>query len=411
MKERILQYWNGLSPERRQSSLKVVGVVALGIVGTMAYYATDRDEKRSAPPPPAERKITLGTDMLEDDIRAEVRQRTDEIQAQITARDSDVADIKEALSTLTDEYKRQRAAEKGKLNEPSGPSPMAAPQNAMAGLTTNRYPPRPGSTPQVGSTTNMQLPTNQVNVAMEPKFVGSIKRVEAASGAVGAEGDGKKKRTVHLSPGFMEAQLLSGVRANASKDAKNEPMVLIMRIQAPAVLPNDVRADVEGCLAFGNATGSLNTERVDVRMVSIACMSKHGRFFIEEKIKGFVVDADGIHGLSGIPVTKQGAIAGRAFLSGFVGGVGDAMSISSTTTSVSPLGATQTIDGDRALQGGIGGGIKTTGQEFQKFYVDLLRQLTPAIEVGTAKKLTVVLQEGVELEIKERENHEDESNS
>jgi hypothetical protein len=54
----------------------------------------------------------------------------------------------------------------------------------------------------------------------------------------------------------MKARLLTGIDALASRDATSNPEI-IARVQAPAVLPNEVKANLAGCFVIGNATGSL----------------------------------------------------------------------------------------------------------------------------------------------------------
>jgi conjugal transfer pilus assembly protein TraB len=53
------------------------------------------------------------------------------------------------------------------------------------------------------------------------------------------------------------------------------------------------------------------------------------------------------------------------------------------------------------LQAGAGGGISSAAQQISKFYLELARQTMPVIEVGAVRDVTLVISEGVELEIKE----------
>jgi conjugal transfer pilus assembly protein TraB len=53
------------------------------------------------------------------------------------------------------------------------------------------------------------------------------------------------------------------------------------------------------------------------------------------------------------------------------------------------------------LQAGAGQGISNAAKEISKFYLDLARQTMPVIEVGAVRDVTLVISEGVELEIKE----------
>jgi len=99
----------------------------------------------------------------------------------------------------------------------------------------------------------------------EKKIVGKIAVVSNQAAALPKD-DGKKKgRTVYLPPSFMEASLLTGFDAATSSGAKggnSEP--LLLRIQTPAVLPNDIKANLSGCFVIAEAVGRLDKERADV---------------------------------------------------------------------------------------------------------------------------------------------------
>ncbi|HLE09445.1 MAG TPA: TraB/VirB10 family protein, partial [Thermodesulfobacteriota bacterium] len=145
----------------------------------------------------------------------------------------------------------------------------------------------------------------------------------------------------------------------------------------------------------------LSDERAHARLVNLSCISKNGESVIDAPIKGFVVDSDGKIGLAGDVVTKMGALLGRSVLAGFFGGVGDAFKAASTTNSISSLGTTQTIDSNQIMQAGVGGGLSKGFGELQKFYLEMAKQTFPIVEVGSAKSVTVVIEQGVELEIKD----------
>jgi conjugal transfer pilus assembly protein TraB len=49
----------------------------------------------------------------------------------------------------------------------------------------------------------------------------------------------------------------------------------------------------------------------------------------------------------------------------------------------------------------LGTGLSQGAQTMSDFYLDLVKQTTPVIEVGAAKKVTVIVAEGKELEIRD----------
>lgn len=234
----------------------------------------------------------------------------------------------------------------------------------------------------------------------EPVVIGEIGVLSNPEAEV-IEEPKKKGRTVYLPPSFMEANLLTGFDASTSGKGKDNPEPMLLRIQTPAVLPNDVKGDVEGCFVVAEAVGRLDKERADVRLVSLSCLSKNGQAVIDEPVKGFVTDSDSKVGLSGRVVSRMGAATARAVVAGLFGGAGDWLKAASTTTSISPLGSTQTVESGDIIPYAVGGGLAEGADTLRDFYVDLVKQTTPVIEVGATKKITVVISEGKELEIRE----------
>ena len=198
----------------------------------------------------------------------------------------------------------------------------------------------------------------------------------------------------------MKARLLTGIDALASRDATSNPEPLIARVQAPAVLPNDVKANLAGCFVIGNATGSLAKERVEVQLISLSCVDFDERSVIDQPIKGFFVDTDGKKGLSGKVVTRAGAALARSFIAGTIAGVSQSVETTFGNTSTSALGTVRSLDAGDALKTGVAGGLSKSSDKLTDFYLDLARQAGPIVEVGAAKDVVVVIQEGLALEIK-----------
>ena len=178
---------------------------------------------------------------------------------------------------------------------------------------------------------------------------------------------------------------------------------MLLRVQAPAILPNEVRAALEGCFVVAHGFGSLASERIESRVVSLSCVDFEGRSVIEAPLTGILVDQDGVKGLAGHPVTKMGANMARLLAAGLVEGAADAFEQTATITSISPLGQTQTIDPDQLGRAALGNGVGRASNEITKVYVELVRQSAPVLEMGPAKDVYVFLTQGVWLEVKDYE--------
>jgi conjugal transfer pilus assembly protein TraB len=203
----------------------------------------------------------------------------------------------------------------------------------------------------------------------------------------------------------MEATLLSGLDAQTTTAGKNDPVPVLLRIKELAILPNKVRGNLKGCFVLAEGKGNLASERVEVRLVTLSCVSKKGQSVIDQPVKGYVVDEDGKAGLRGIVSAKMGSMLARSAPAGFLGGMGEAVQSSSMDLQTSPLG-TQTqvwsdTDTKNIMKGGIGGGISKSADQLEKFYLQLAEQTLPIIQVGATKTVTVVISEGINLEVKD----------
>jgi conjugal transfer pilus assembly protein TraB len=290
--------------------------------------------------------------------------------------------------------------------------PLPAPPNPAAGGRAlpfgsfGNVPPPPGV-----AATGQPYPPAQPVAPAKPDTFGEIEIVSARDMRSGKEGkeakeegaDKKKEpgERVYLPPSFMAATLLSGLDAPTSEGAKGNPAPVFIRIKDLAVLPNKVKANLKGCFVIAEGHGNLATERAELRLVSLSCLDRRDHAVIDQKIKGFVVDADGKIGLKGTVVSKMGAAVARSLIAGFFGGIGEAFRQSAATQSISALGATQIVDPSQVARAGIGGGVATAATELQKFYLELAKQTMPVIEVGATKNITVIISEGIDLGIKE----------
>jgi conjugal transfer pilus assembly protein TraB len=371
-----------------------VGAACL-LLGYGLYAASSSDAP--APAAPAASKLDMGAGLRGDSLEVKLRgdlQKVLDGQAILGDR---VTAIEEGRAP-TDSHAGAMASQDGVLE--GGPLPPALPGSVPD------YPPSPSG---IGTDGGDGLPAPPPAAPPAPppppveRQVGAIGAATtlAPKDAAGGNADSKKKnRTIYLPPGFMKARLLTGVDALASRDATSNPEPVIARVQAPAVLPNDVKANLAGCFVIGNATGSLAKERVEVQLVTLSCVDFDERSVVDQPVKGFFVDTDGKKGLSGKVVTRAGAALARSFIAGTISGIAQTVENSFGDTSTSALGTVRTLDAGDAAKSGIAGGLSKSSDKLTDFYLDLARQAGPIVEVGAAKEVVVVIQEGVTLEIK-----------
>lgn len=382
--ENLKNWWYELTSEQRTRYKKWAIIITVLTVSYIGYYLKGPTTPR-ATANVEEQILSLGSDALEQDIRASIEQRVD----------SALEQQKKMIASLQEQLKSVQEGQQLQKNQQQLANDLAnfMPKNAAAYPEASAYPPVSSSMDHLTDKAADSHEKTQGVVLGGISFTEGSQDKELATAA--------KKKTVFLPPSFMSAKLITGIDARTSHLAEAHPEPIMLRVQAPAVLPNYLKANLKGCFIVADAIGDLAKERVTVRLQSLSCLDQNGTAVINQKIAGFVTDSDGRRDMAGIVVSRAGSHLARSFAAGVIGGFGEAIQSANTVTNINPLGMTQSLKPDGVLKSGIGGGLKSATSDLQQFYLDLAKQAMPVIEVGAAKDVTVVIQEGVELEIKE----------
>ena len=414
MKTRLLSLWNKLTGSQRRM---VVWGGGICIFITLLFLGNVAMNRSNAPPPTKDarkRPVDIEPKLIE-------KSQFMESQKEIAKRDDEITSLKKQRDDIAREKSGQAVAPA--QPQTVSPAPLPGDQNSapraslpgpasMAGVpktvTGKQSFPMPPPVPQGALALPPPPPGMAAGVQAGPPEteIGDITIVSPAGTTRQGKGEGEDKKkengagAVYLPPSFMEATLLSGLDAPTTSEAKGNPVPVLLRVKTPAVLPNSVKANLKGCFVIADGKGNLATERAELLLVSLSCLDRKGQAVVDQKIKGFVVDADGKIGLRGRVVAKMGSMIARSMLAGFFGGAGDAIKASATTTAISPLGTTQTVDPKDIAMSGVGSGLSSGFKEMQKFYMELARQTMPDVEVGATKPVTLVISEGVNLDIK-----------
>ena len=414
MKNKLLTYWNGLTGNQRRLLVWGGGAALFALTFMLGSMAMNRSKASQPVRSAKQAPLSIEPKLLE-------KSQYLESQKEIAKRDDKVAELQQKLDEITREKKGDTQAVPAM--QPGAPSPVAGDtriaastqgQAQKAGSGRSVLPKQPLPPPPIPQTSSIPLPppptSSQMMAAGQPSSppeteIGDIAVVSSPGAGKQAKADpeDKKKDTtssVYLPPSFMEATLLSGLDAPTTSEAKGNPVPVLLRVKTPAVLPNSVKANLKGCFVIADGKGNLATERAELLLVSLSCLDRKGQAVVDQRVKGFVVDADGKIGLRGRVVAKMGSMIARSMLAGFFGGAGDAIKASATTLAVSPLGTTQTVDPKDIAMSGVGSGLSSGFKEIQKFYMELAKQTMPVIEVGATKPVTLVISEGINLDIK-----------
>ncbi|MBI1919717.1 MAG: TraB/VirB10 family protein [Geobacter sp.] len=413
MKNKLKAFWSRLNSKQRRD-LAIVGVGCMLICLSLLGYLVTRGKMTQPSEVMKPSALALEPKLLE-------KNQFLETQKELSQKDEELKKYKQEIEAIKAGQPIPAAhsgAIQGQGQPPlpgqpvtvaQGQGPHLIPETVSSGrkgmkvmtasspppaLPKSALPPPPPPPLPGGDPTGQSVPPVETEI-------GDIALVSSSVQPKAATEDKKKEpATLYLPPSFMEAILLSGLDAPTSSDAKGNPVPALLKVKTPAFLPNSVRADLKGCYVIADGKGNLATERAELLLVSLSCLDRKGRAVIDQKVKGFVVDQDSKIGLRGRVVAKMGSMIARSMIAGFFGGVGDVVRSSATTTAISPLGTTQTIGAADLAKAGVGNGLANGFKDIEKFYMELAHQTMPVIEVSAAKPVTLVISEGVNLEIK-----------
>lgn len=391
VKNKIKKYFEDL-PNNKKTRLKQLSiglvVVAIFYIG-ISQQQTDKQQQNSKhnARQTQEVEITQG-ELFEESVIDEVDEKLGEKDIQIESLRKQVADMSQLVQAVVEQQSQQP-----QLSDATGT------------IATN-YPSTPtNANKKYQNNYSNNYPTQEQDLQMQPQWVGSIVhepiRVDESINTTDATLAAQKKTIVKLPPGFMNGFLLTGMDAMTIEGSSDSPEPMMIRVQAPAVLPNSVKANLDGCFVIAEGYGNLATHRVDARLKSLNCINYKNRTFISENIKGYVQDMDGKRGIKGQVVHRAGALIARSMIAGAFEGIGNATTAASQITSVSAFGQTNTTNSNEMTKSALGGAISSGAKDIRGLFLQLARQSSPVIEVGSAKQISVVITQLVHLKIQE----------
>ena len=203
--------------------------------------------------------------------------------------------------------------------------------------------------------------------------------------------------------GYAEAVVMAGADASVGVASQGDPRPVLLRLTGPAYSAADkgtaAEVDLAGCTVTGAAYGDLSSEKVYVRLQTLACTGQTPGTVIETEVAGFVAGA-GKAGVRGPVVSREGALIEKAFLSGLVSGIGQGVSSAFQPQAVASGGAAAIANTGLADIGraGLGAGAASTGQKVSDYLIRRAEQYQPVIQLQAGTRVTVVFLEGAWLD-------------
>lgn len=281
-----------------------------------------------------------------------------------------------------------------------GPSAFPVQRDRLPAPTSAAYP--PGQPMGAGTVGGAALLPDAPVPALMRVAVAAIEPTPNSAGPTAPAAGARAPRHVgtFLPVGFTRAVLLGGLAAPTGGQAQSNPVPVLLRMADLSVLPNGYRAQVKDCLVIGEGYGEHSAERAYIRATLLSCVMHDGQV-LEVPIKGSVFGEDGMNGMSGRLVTKQGAILGNALLAGIASGIGQGVAQASQITTTTALGSTTTQPADTSsiLRQGFGSGVGKALDRLAQYYINLAERTFPVIEILPGRTVDIVIQQGVALDV------------
>lgn len=220
-------------------------------------------------------------------------------------------------------------------------------------------------------------------------------------------GDAPKTETINASnyvPSGTKilAVLVGAADANASVTAQSNTTPVAFTLVSDAIEPTQevngiikpVKTPLKGCSIIGSTYGDISSERAEIRLVRLSCNMADGSI-LDIPVEGTVFE--GLEGIKGTPIMRNGEILTWAGLSGILGGFGQAMQQNESTVSTSPLGTTTSVTPGQAVQSGLYGGVGSSMNMLSQYYIQRAEQYHPIIEIRPGTIVTVLFTKGFSL--------------
>lgn len=424
--ESVRTWFDKLKPRQRHWAM-LIGIIVVTVGTLWALFTATESPTKLAPnakAPEASKVTNVGVmpggaqvkplDQWIGDAGRKMAQYEKDKENQ-QKRDKDQQAFQEQVSkrfaALDDQLRAQQNATAAQSAAPPAPPPQpmsSPPAGALGGAGRPLPPPPPSAAPAAGMPVGSppmvlaEPPKPQlvrVSVAERPKTAAAT-AAASPSPAPGKAGGGDVATgsvDTYLPVSFTRGIMLGGLDAPTGGQAQSNPHPVLIRLDDNAVLPNRFRSNVRECFVIAAGYGDIASERAYLRTENLSCVRNDGST-LEVKIQGSVYGEDGLVGVRGHLVTKQGQMLANALLAGLLSGLGQGLSNSGTTTTTSTFGTIATTNGADAFKQGMGAGVGRAFDRLANYYIKLAESTFPVIEVGAGRAVDVVITKGVRIE-------------
>lgn len=205
---------------------------------------------------------------------------------------------------------------------------------------------------------------------------------------------------------FVKAVMLGGADTSTSANAQSNPEPMLFRIIESGTLPNGKKSHLRNCVVVGKVHGDISSERGIIRTRSLSCVLKNNEV-TDQRVEGYIFGPEGKYGVRGNPVWREGALLQRAFVAGTLSGFAEGLKQTYTTQSISPLGATQTVQNGAIFKYGVAAGASNAMDKLAEYNIRRAELYHPVIQISAGTVVDIVFKEGFFLDGKKHDEKEE----
>lgn len=207
----------------------------------------------------------------------------------------------------------------------------------------------------------------------------------------------KKMPSFTLMPGFAKGVIVGGADVPTLTSSTTEPKPIWISVSSDQLIANNDTTNMKDCLIRATAVGEIASSRARVVLSELSCSLTDldgNKYKIIKPVKGVVYSEDGKLGVKGRLVSKEGEIIEKGIPLAAIEG---AMSmLNKTNNYILPNGTTARSQANPLADFATGGGTSGSKvlQKFSEYYLKILEELNPYIEIKAKRLVTIAFQGG-----------------
>ncbi|ENP8454846.1 TraB/VirB10 family protein [Photobacterium damselae] len=216
------------------------------------------------------------------------------------------------------------------------------------------------------------------------------------------ESEPKSENIILPAGSIISGILTTGMDVPTGSSTRHDPLPSILRVNKDALLPNNFRADIQDCVLVTSAIGDISSSRAYLRAEALSCVTADG-VAVETTLNAFSVGPDGRNGIKGRLVSKNGEAAMKSMWAGFLAGMSGLAGKTDVHIADNETGAFGAFQSASAM-GTVAGGAALQGassamDRLAKYYIDIVEEMRPYIEINPGIEIDFIIQRGTTLKI------------